>query len=234
MFAFATRLRVLFAGVLLIAGSLAVRAHDTWVQTNTNLVRVGDVIHVDLMLGNHGNDHRDFKLASKISLESVNSFEVIDPDGGKQDLRKTAADLGLDPKEGFWSARFTATKPGTYVAVQTADKVMNKKGKGVRAVRSAKAYFVASPSLDKVAKHSSGYDRALGHRFELVADSNPVVGMAAGTPLKVRLFFDGKPLADSRISFIPRGVALDAGFDKNYERTTDREGRASFTPKQGN
>jgi len=44
-------------------------AHDTWVQTNTNLIRSGDAVHVDLMLGNHGNDHRDFKLASKTGLE---------------------------------------------------------------------------------------------------------------------------------------------------------------------
>jgi uncharacterized GH25 family protein len=234
MFACAKSMRLGVAGLMILAATIAAHAHDTWVQTNTNLVRVNDVVHVDLMLGNHSNDHRDYKLASKISLDSIASFEVIDPDGQKHDLKKSAADLGLDPKEGFWSSRFTASKPGTYVAVQTADKTMAKKGKGVRVVRSAKAYFVASPSLDKVAKVSTGFDRPLGHRFELVADSNPVVGMQAGSPMKVRLLYDGKPLPDARISFIPRGVSLETGFDKNYERMTDREGRAEFTPKQGN
>ena len=29
-------------------------AHDTWLQTNANLVRVGEVVHIDLLLGNHG------------------------------------------------------------------------------------------------------------------------------------------------------------------------------------
>ena len=49
------------AGFLLLA--TAAGAHDTWVQTNANVVRAGDAVHVQLMLGNHGNDHRDFKLA---------------------------------------------------------------------------------------------------------------------------------------------------------------------------
>ena len=56
-------------------------AHDTWVQTNTNLVRAGDAVHIDLMLGNHGNDHRDYKLTSKTGLEnctlSGESFPAI-------------------------------------------------------------------------------------------------------------------------------------------------------------
>ena len=58
--------KVLFglAITLLATGS---RAHDTWVQTNTNVVRAGDAAHIDLMLGNHGNDHRDFKIAGKKS-----------------------------------------------------------------------------------------------------------------------------------------------------------------------
>src|SRR5689334_2782441 len=29
------------------------RAHDTWVQTNTQVVRAGEAVFVDLMLGNH-------------------------------------------------------------------------------------------------------------------------------------------------------------------------------------
>lgn len=56
--------------ILLVAFSpLISTAHDTWVETNTSVVRTGDVVHVDLKLGNHGNEHRDFKLASKISLD---------------------------------------------------------------------------------------------------------------------------------------------------------------------
>ena len=40
--------------VLLLGQASTAKAHDTWVQTNTNVIRVGDSVHVDLMLGNHG------------------------------------------------------------------------------------------------------------------------------------------------------------------------------------
>jgi uncharacterized GH25 family protein len=53
-------------------------------------------------------------------------------------------------------------------------------------------------------------------------------------PIKVRLLYKGKPLADARVSFIPRGETLTEGFDKRYERQTDANGRASFTPTDGN
>ena len=86
-------------------------AHDTWVQTNTNLVCTGDNIHIDLMLGNHGNEHRDFKLAGKITLDGC-KLDVIAPSGKKFDLKDRLADIGYVPKEGFWTGRFAGTEPG--------------------------------------------------------------------------------------------------------------------------
>src|SRR5262245_28413069 len=88
-------------------------AHDTWVQTNTNIIRVGDAVHVDLMLGNHGNDHRDFKLASKFDPDA-GTLNVVWPDGKSIDLKAKLADLGYAPKEGFHSAKFATAKPGLY------------------------------------------------------------------------------------------------------------------------
>jgi uncharacterized GH25 family protein len=223
--------------LLSLAATLAVSAltlaHDPWVQTNTNLIRTGDAVHIDLMLGNHGNDHRDFKLASKVSLESVKTFEVIAPDGKRYDLKPDAVDLGYAPKEGFHSVKFVPGKPGLYVAAQTGDDVVNH-GKPVRAVRSAKTYFVVSDSLDKVSKDLAGFDKALGHAIELVPETNPVAPMGPGVAIKVKLLFEGKPLPGVKVSFIPRGVTLKEGADEQYERTTDKEGRASFTPKTGN
>jgi uncharacterized GH25 family protein len=58
--------------------------------------------------------------------------------------------------------------------------------------------------------------------------------MGPGQPIKVRLLFKGKPLADEAVSFIPRGETLTEEFDPRYERRTDANGRAKFTPKEGN
>jgi len=224
------RVSLIPAALWLIAGTAA--GHDTWVQTNTNLIRTGDAVHVDLMLGNHGNDHRDFKLASKIDLEGA-TLTVAGPDGKAHDLKPMLADLGYAPKEGFHSAKFAAAKTGIYTVAHTLDRVVNH-GKPVRAVRSAKAYFLVSPSLDNVRKDWDGFDKPLGHALELVPEANPVAPMGPGTAIKVRVLFHGKPLADARVSFIPRGESLTEGFDKTYERTTDAAGRASFVPKTGN
>src|SRR5262245_59333022 len=173
--------------VSLLAAAWPARAHDTWVQTNTNLVRTGDAVHVDLMLGNHGNDHRDFKLASKVD-PSGGSLEVLAPDGKKYDLKERLADLGYAPKEGFWSGKVAAVKPGLYLVAHRLDQVVSH-GRPVRALKSGKTFFVVTPSLDKPARDQRGYDKPLGHPLELVPEANPVLPMGPGTPIKVRLWY---------------------------------------------
>lgn len=209
--------------------STVARAHDTWVQVNTPLLRPNDAVYVDLLLGNHGNDHRDFKQASKIRIEPA-SLDVVVPDGAKLDLKPQAIDTGYTPSEGHWSAKFVPVKPGLYVV----DHAIDSKYQTTRSLKSSKTFFVVSESLDKVPQDTTGYDRVFGHPLELVMESNPVAPMGPGKPLKVKLLYRGKPLEKTRISFIPRGTTLKEGFDETYERTTDADGRASFTPTEGN
>jgi uncharacterized GH25 family protein len=207
------------------------QAHDTWVQTNTNVVRPGDNVHISLMLGNHGNDHRDFKLAGKIDRAS-STLEIVGPDGKRLDLKDRLVDLGYTPTEGFWATRFAATEPGLYLVAHTSDKVVSYAP--ARSIKSAKTFFLVSRSLDKVSSADPGFDKPLGHALELVPLASPVTPMGPGTPIKVQLLYKGKPLANARVSFIPRGEALTEGFDERYERNTDANGRASFTPTSGN
>jgi uncharacterized GH25 family protein len=223
--------RHLFSLALFVAAAGAAAAHDTWVQTNTNVVRAGDNIHIDLMLGNHGNSHRDFKLASKIDLAGC-TLTILAPDGKRYDLKDRLIDTGYTPKEGFWSARFAGGQPGLYIGAHTSDKVVSYAP--TRSVKSAKTFFVVSKSLDKVPPTNPGFDKPLGHPLELVPETNPVTPMGPEVPIKVQLFFKGKPLANAQVSFIPRGETLSEGLDKRYERLTDDKGRASFTPKEGN
>jgi uncharacterized GH25 family protein len=217
------------AAVLILAATAL--AHDSWVQTNANVVRAGDTVHIDLLLGNHGNDHRDFKIASKLDLAG-STLQVIASNGKRYDLRDKLIDLGYAPKEGFWTTRFTASQPGRYLVAHTCDKVVNYAP--VRSIKSAKTYFVVAKSLDNVPRDNPGFAKPLGHALELVPETNPVTPMGPGTPIKVQLLHKGKPLPDARVSFIPRGETLADGFDKHYERTTDANGRASFTPTDGN
>lgn len=205
-------------------------AHDTWVQTGSPVARTDDVVHIDFMLGNHGNEHRDYKLASKLSgLEGV-KLDVIAPSGKATDLRPVLADLGYAPKEGFYSARYIVAEEGLHSIVHTLDKLHGT----TRAVKSAKSYFLSAKALDKPVTASSEHAKPLGHPLEFVLETHPVLNTGPGKPVKVQLLYDGKPLPDARVSFIPRGVPLEEGFDKEYERSTDAQGRASFTPREGN
>ena len=207
-------------------------AHDTWVETNMALARSGDRVDVDLKLGNHGNNHRDFKLAGKQSLEGL-SLEVVSPSGKRFDLKPELADLGYAPKEGYWSAGVTTSEPGYYTVVASSDRVVNH-GAPQRSIRSAKSIWLASKSLDKPAAASKSYHQPLGLPCELVLKSDPVLFTGPGRAIEVQLLKHGKPAADQVVSFIPRGAELSAEFDASYERRTDAQGKASFTPKEGN
>jgi len=208
---------------------LTAAAHDTWVEANTPLVRLGDVVHVDLKLGNHGNDHRDFKLASKITLAPC-QLSVIGPDGKPVDLKPSIVDAGYAPKEGYWTSRFITKEAGLHTVVHTLNTLHGT----TRAIKSGKTYFVASKKLDDVPTTDAGFDEPLGHPLELVPLANPVTAMGANQPIRVKLLYQSKPLADARVSFVPRGAVLAEGFDKDHEQMTDANGVASFTPKEGN
>lgn len=218
----------LATALLLSLPSLAF-GHDVWIQTNTNLVRAGDVVLVDLMLGNHGNEHRDFKLAGKLPADGLD-LEVVGPDGKRYDLKDRLVDVGYTPQEGYWAGRFEPVEPGLYTFGYRSSKVMSYAPE--LSVKSAKTHFVATTSLDRPKADNPGFDGPLGHDLELVAVANPVTPMGPGVPIRVRLLYKGKPLAGERVSFIPRGATLKAGMDDRYERTTDANGEASIEPTE--
>ena len=206
------------AAVVALTLSCTANAHDTWVEVNSSEVRPGQVVHVDLKLGNHGNDHRDFKLASKITLEPC-TLAVVDSKGQAHDLKSEVVDTGFAPKEGYWTARFVPTHAGIYAAWHTLDTLHGT----TRAIKSSKSYF----AVGDPAQHNGdrSFSKPLGGVIEMVPLTNPAL-TAAGQPISVQVLFKGKPLNDARVAFIPRGQALAEGFDEKFERKTDDEGRA--------
>ena len=203
--------------------------HDTWVEVNSPVIRVEDLVHVDLKLGNHGNDHRDFKLASKITLAPC-TLVVIGPKGESQDLKSRLVDLGFAPKEGYWSTRFVPETAGLYVIGHTLDTLHGK----TRAIKSAKTYFAAISGGPDSAELTASNERPLGHALELVPLTNPVFDAGPNRPIRLKLLFEGKPLSGARVSFVPRGQLLAEGLDSNFERTSDANGVVEFTPREGN
>lgn len=218
---------LILAALALSSFSLA-QAHDTWVQTPSLVIRQGDFVYVDLMLGNHGNDHRDFKLASKITLAPC-TLELIAPDGVKSDLKPQIFDMGSAEKEGFWTSRCVANQRGLYQVVHKLDTLHGK----TRAVKSSKTFFFATDSYQAISTDGMDKIATLNEGLEFVIDT-PIEKLSAGRELRLRLLWNGKPLPDTRVSFVPRGAVLAKGFDSQFERNTDANGFVSFTPSQGN
>lgn len=219
----------LVVGSLLLSGIAS--AHDIWIEPSTNVVRAGDWLSLSLMLGNHGNEHRDFRLAGKVS-PGDGTLSVVGPDGRKLDLTPNLLDVGYTPQEGYWTTRFGPTKPGLYTAVSLFDKVMSYAP--VRDVKCAKACFVVSKSLDKVSRVNPGFDRVVGAPFEIVPLSNPITPMGPGETLRVRVLYRGKPMKGVRVGFVPRGAEAKGILDPAYEKTTGADGTVQMTLKEAN
>lgn len=219
-------MKTLFTLCCVFAITVPAFAHDTWVEVNTPEVREGNVVHVDLKLGNHGNDHRDFKLHSLITLDHA-TLAVNMPCGCEVDLKPNLIGTAYEEKQGYWTTPYITTKPGLHVVSHELDTLHGK----FRAIKSAKTYFVVGTDPTATKGPLMRCDRPLGHPLELVPLTNPVTESGPGKPIRVRVLFEGKPLAEGRVTFIPRGQALAEDFDNKFERRTDSDGVAEFTPE---
>lgn len=209
----------------------AASAHDIWIEPSTDLVRMGDWLRLSLMLGNHGNEHRDFRLASKVGADSK-SLAIFDPQGVRHNVTSSLVDAGMAPDEGYWTAKYAPTMPGLYMAASTFDHLMTYAP--VRDIKCAKAFFVASEQLDRVPVEDHGYDRVLGAPLELVLHTEPGVAMSAGRAVKVEVIYQGKPLKNTVVSFVPRGSKPSGDFDPLYQKRTGADGTVSMILREAN
>jgi uncharacterized GH25 family protein len=205
---------------------LTAAAHDPWVQVNVVKQEAKQPVYADLMLGNHGNGHRDFLLASKIPLEA-STLTLVGGNGAVTDLKPGIVDTGSEEKEGYWSVKIPSPAAGLQCVTHTYDAVVKYAPK--RVVKSAKTYFISA------AGNEGGvtFSQPLGHALEIIPLDDPTKA-TAGTKLKVRVLLKGQPLADTVVSCIPRGVELDTGFDANHEAKTDAKGEAELPLPEAN
>ena len=209
-------------------------AHDTWVQTNTNLIRTGDAVHIDLMLGNHGNDHRDFKLASKLAPEQIQSFDGDRP--GRQEVRPEARP-GRPGLRTEGRLLLGQVRPGEGRGCTSPRRLRTRSSTTAsRSARSAAPRRTSWPASrsTRSSKDWPGFDKPLGHGSNWCPKPTRSLPMGPGMPIKVKLLFDGQAAGRREGQLHP--ARRDAGGrHRRRIRANHRQGRpAEFTPKTGN
>ena len=208
-------------------------AHDGWIEVPA-IVEKGQPVTIALMLGNHTNEHRSYRLAGKWDPKHT-KLTLIDPSGKTDDLTGSLIDLGEDdektgPKgpKGFHIATFTPKLEGVYTVIGREEQILQFGGEPqFRSVRSARTAFAAlSAPRVATARKTTGLGRTfdIDNVLELVPITNPIaVTETDGLTLELR--YKGKPLSNQLVSVVGRlrGVAAV------QDLTTDEKGRVSIT-----
>jgi uncharacterized GH25 family protein len=221
---------VLLIAVLAMSFSTSAWAHDGWSQTNTPIVAQGETVYIDLLLGNHSNEHRSYRIDGQWSITSSKVY-VTNPAGVKTDITSTRFYTGEPATEttparnnGF-IASFSAMSPGAYIISVEGDSVRTSGDVTSRTLRSAKSFAAVSdiPLLARVAGLQGFSKTVSADRAELVPLFNPAA-VKPNQKVSVQLQLKGKPLANTEVSVIRRS-------DNSNPLTlnSDANGKITFT-----
>jgi hypothetical protein len=204
------RLRLsLLAALLALATS--VEAHDGWLEAHPVLVERGQPVSLFLMYGNHGNDHRSYRIAGKWRPEYA-TLIVTGPAGPAVDLTNQITDLGdaedVGPKgpKGFHVAAFVPIQDGAYIALVTQSRELQIEGAKFQSIGTAKFVFAALTSpVVAAARLLTGFDRAVAgaDALEIVPVTNPLA-LRTGDALTLEIRHRGRPLQSQLISLVRR------------------------------
>ena len=223
------QLCLLFWSLFFLCSAQTVLAHDGWIEVPA-IVEKGQPVTIALMLGNHANEHRSYRLAGKWNPKFT-KLMVIEPSGNVNDLTAFLIDLGEDdektgPKgpKGFHIATFTPKTEGVHTVLAREEQVLQHGDEPkFRSIRSARSAFTAlrTPRVME-GKKSTGFDRtfAIDNLMEIMPVTNPI-GISQNDRLTIELRYKGKPFANQPISVVGRLSGAAAVQDL----TTDEKGQ---------
>ena len=225
---------VVVLGVLAAAARLS--AHDFWIEPTTYVPEAGRIIGVRARVGDGflGDPvPRDSALLDQLIVEDAAGRRPLvghDGDDPAGLLRINAPGLHVVGYLGKPSrVELAAEKFNAYLAQEGLDQVAaaraarNQSGTGARELftRCAKTLILAGVAA------AEQRDRALGCRFEIVAERNPYT-MAPGQALPLRLTYDGRPLAGALVVAMNRKRPAD-----RISARSDAKGRVQLTLPSG-
>lgn len=215
----------------LLAGP-ALRAHDFWIEPSAFTPAPGQRVAVRLRVG---QDLRGDPVPRDPAL--LRRFTVVGPSGespvpGLPNTDPAGFAAFQAPglytivyESGRSSVALDAAKFEKYLADEGLEKISalrasrGQSGARVKEVfsRFAKALILAGDLPNK--SRGSGYDQVLGQRLELVPEANPYA-LTGGGELRVRLLYEGKPLAGVLVAALQKGRP-----EARISARSDKEGR---------
>lgn len=201
--------------VLLFVCATTAQAHDFWIEPSTFRPAKGEMVAVNLRVG---QDFVGDPIPRSASL--IDSFEVRDP-------------AGVRPVNGYENR----DPAGYFHAMQSGAMVIGYRSKPypLELTREKFAQFLRDegfPAAATAGPHRENFSRfakaivgggamlpKFGWRFEIVPESDP----ASAQPLRVRVMLDGKPLADALVTAMHRDDAK-----MRLTMRTDFAGRATL------
>jgi uncharacterized GH25 family protein len=203
------------AALVVLLCTTGALAHDYWLEPENFFVTAGASVNVRMYLGGHltSEEERPYKASATIRFELLSAH-------ARQDISTLARD-GETPV-----ANLTLTKPGGYLLAmerkaQTITLLGEKfteylKEEGLDSIIQERARAGESESFGRERynrylktllqvgdKHDDTYQRIVGHRLEIVPQSNPYK-LKPGSTLKLRVLFEGQPLSGATVFAVNR------------------------------
>jgi uncharacterized GH25 family protein len=228
-----SRFRLAIGSLFVLCLTKPAFAHDGWVEVPA-IVEKGQPVTIALMLGNHTNEHKSYRLAGKWNPKFT-KLMVIDPSGMMNDITSALTDLGEDeentgPKgpKGFHIATFTPKTEGVHIVLAREEQVLQHGDEPrFRSVRSARSAFTAlrTPRVME-GKKSAGFGSifAIDNLMEIVPVSNPIA-VTQDDRVTLELRYKGKPFPNQIMSIVGRLK----GFASVQDLTTDEKGQVRIT-----
>ncbi|MGH7485594.1 MAG: DUF4198 domain-containing protein, partial [bacterium] len=196
------------AVVIAIAAQTAVAyAHDFWIEPSTFRPAVGQLVSTSLRVGQEFTGDpipRSAQLIDTFTVRTANGekdvvgFENRDPAGYVRIEQPGLAIIGYRSKP--YPLELDAAKFEDFLKNEGLERISairaqrheTAKPDRERFLRFAKSVLDANePTRPAGQRSRPTFDQPFGYRFEIIPETDP----CAATPLRVRLLFEGKPLA---------------------------------------
>lgn len=194
--------------------AVAAQAHQFWIEPSTFEPAAGEIVRVSVFVGERfagepfardGTHIKRFELVTDAGAAKVIGRSGATPAGM---ARMSNDGLGIlvyesNPRV----SELPANRFETYLREEGLESVIAQRAaRGESQAAGTEAYHRCAKSIVKCGSGSgSGFDREVGLPLEIIPLNNPLA-WSSEKPLRVRVLFEGKPLAGARLVAMNRSA----------------------------